>query len=65
MFLMIFSSCDFFTEKKNPDSKNPEKCMVQYDAKSSRIVGIMCLALWGGMIFIVTRKSSSNEESSH
>lgn len=47
------SSSSYPSEKKNTvyyDSKNPEKCLTEYDKSSGRIIGIICLVI---TVFII------------
>ncbi len=45
------------------DSKNPQKCLTQYEEKSSTIGGIICIVAAGIIFLLGTRKPSENNIS--
>ena len=60
------SSSSYPNKKKNKvyyDSKNPTKCLTEYDKSSSAFGGIICLIAAGVMLFLIIKKPGQNSNN--
>ena len=51
------------SEKKNKvyyDSKNPENCLVEYEKSTSKVGGIICLAVFALLLYFTLKKEPEN-----